>query len=97
MQISDVKYNLHQSIDIHEAQEISICKAATFVEYCLFLEIADMADTEEPGSQKIHVEASEARHFVEAVLRGNGVSPENAAIVARCLVAADLRGVDTHG
>ncbi|CAJ2500610.1 Uu.00g034630.m01.CDS01 [Anthostomella pinea] len=46
---------------------------------------------------KIHVAASEARAFAENVLVGNGVPAENAATVARCLVAADLRGVDTHG
>ncbi|KAH6682190.1 malate/L-lactate dehydrogenase [Plectosphaerella plurivora] len=46
---------------------------------------------------KIHIDADEARRFVEAILMGNGVTAENAAIVARCLVAADLRGVDTHG
>ncbi|KAI1260475.1 putative malate dehydrogenase [Xylariaceae sp. FL1019] len=46
---------------------------------------------------KIHVDASDAQHFIEAVLKGNGVPASNAAIVARCLVAADLRGVDTHG
>jgi LDH2 family malate/lactate/ureidoglycolate dehydrogenase len=44
-----------------------------------------------------HVQAPEARAFVESVLVGNGVSRPNAAIVARCLVEADLRGVDTHG
>ncbi|KAK2036602.1 malate/L-lactate dehydrogenase, partial [Colletotrichum somersetense] len=48
-------------------------------------------------SQKIPIAASEARRFVEDVLKGNGVPAGNAAIVARCLVAADLRGVDTHG
>lgn len=48
-------------------------------------------------SQKHFVEASEARRYVEAILKGNGVSPESAVTVARCLVAADLRGVDTHG
>ncbi|KAF9880726.1 malate/L-lactate dehydrogenase [Colletotrichum karsti] len=53
-----------------------------------------MADSSEP---KIHVSASEARRLVEDILKGNGVSPEDAATVARCLVAADLRGVDTHG
>lgn len=31
------------------------------------------------------------------ILTGNGVSPEHATIIARCLVQADLRGVDTHG
>ncbi|KAK2058278.1 malate/L-lactate dehydrogenase [Colletotrichum caudatum] len=48
-------------------------------------------------SQKIPIAAPEARRFVEEVLKGNGVPAENAATVARCLVAADLRGVDTHG
>ncbi|KAK1963940.1 malate/L-lactate dehydrogenase [Colletotrichum sublineola] len=48
-------------------------------------------------SQKIPVAASEAHRFVEDILKGNGVPAENAAIVARCLIAADLRGVDTHG
>ncbi|MBE3042778.1 Ldh family oxidoreductase [Candidatus Bathyarchaeota archaeon] len=55
-----------------------------------------MPHDKDPDS-KIHVDASEARRFVESILRGNGVGAENAAIVARCLVAADLRGVDTHG
>lgn len=44
-----------------------------------------------------HVSASDARSFAEAVLIGNGVAKENAPIVARYLVEADLRGVDTHG
>ncbi|GKT91249.1 malate/L-lactate dehydrogenase [Colletotrichum tofieldiae] len=48
-------------------------------------------------SQKIPVAASEARRFVEHILKGNGVPAENAETVARCLIAADLRGVDTHG
>lgn len=42
---------------------------------------------------KIYVDASEARRFVEDVLQGNGVHAENTEIVARCLVAADLRGL----
>lgn len=53
-----------------------------------------MADQQE---EKLYVDAAEARRFVEAVLQGNGVPESNAAIVSRCLVAADLRGVDTHG
>jgi LDH2 family malate/lactate/ureidoglycolate dehydrogenase len=43
------------------------------------------------------VSAADARSFVEQVLTGNGVPKINAAIVAKCLVEADLRGVDTHG
>lgn len=49
------------------------------------------------SQQMQHVSASEARSFVEKVLIGNGVPQNNAAIVAKCLVEADLRGVDTHG
>ncbi|KAI0872621.1 Malate/L-lactate dehydrogenase [Hypoxylon argillaceum] len=52
---------------------------------------------EETPDAKFYVEASEARAFVENVLTGNGVPTPNAEVVARCLVAADLRGVDTHG
>ncbi|KAI8721351.1 hypothetical protein NCS52_00582400 [Fusarium sp. LHS14.1] len=56
-----------------------------------------MASQPPEESVKIHVAASEARRLVQDILKGNGVPEENAAIVARCLVAADLRGVDTHG
>jgi LDH2 family malate/lactate/ureidoglycolate dehydrogenase len=52
---------------------------------------------EATAEQKQYIDASNAKAFVEAVLVGNGVTHANAAIVARCLVAADLRGVDTHG
>lgn len=44
-----------------------------------------------------HVRSADARSFVEQILTGNGVSKDNAVIVAKCLVEADLRGVDTHG
>ncbi|KAL3426747.1 malate/L-lactate dehydrogenase [Phlyctema vagabunda] len=46
---------------------------------------------------KLYVKKSDADSFVRGVLEGNGVSAENAAIIADCLVQADLRGVDTHG
>ncbi|KAH7355902.1 malate dehydrogenase [Pyrenochaeta sp. MPI-SDFR-AT-0127] len=52
------------------------------------------ACTQEP---KIYVSASDARAFVESILIGNGVPNADAIIIARCLIAADLRGVDTHG
>ncbi|KAH8167709.1 hypothetical protein CIB48_g536 [Xylaria polymorpha] len=52
---------------------------------------------EETSDPKFYVDASDARKFVENVLVGNGVPASNAEIVARCLIAADLRGVDTHG
>lgn len=56
-----------------------------------------MASQPPEESLKIHVAAEEARRLVRDILKGNGVPEDNAAIVARCLVAADLRGVDTHG
>lgn len=49
------------------------------------------------GSAKVLVAPSEARRLVEDILKAIDVTPQNATLVARCLVAADLRGVDTHG
>lgn len=54
-------------------------------------------DASTKDGQMQHVSAPKARACDEDVLVGNGVPRENAAIVARCLVEADLRGVDTHG
>ncbi|KAJ5247106.1 hypothetical protein N7468_002089 [Penicillium chermesinum] len=52
----------------------------------------------DPTPQQMHlINHSDLQAFVEAILLGNGTPPANAAIVAQCLVAADLRGVDTHG
>jgi LDH2 family malate/lactate/ureidoglycolate dehydrogenase len=36
-------------------------------------------------------------NFAKKILMGNGVPEAGADTVARCLLAADLRGVDTHG
>ncbi|WPH03306.1 putative malate/L-lactate dehydrogenase [Acrodontium crateriforme] len=55
-----------------------------------------MAD-DSAAAPKLYVAPSDAQAFVEGVLQGNGVPDDNAKTVARCLVAADLRGVDTHG
>lgn len=49
------------------------------------------------SSTRYHVKPEDAQRYVEGVLQGNGASTEHASIIARCLVAADLRGVDTHG
>ncbi|KAK4902549.1 hypothetical protein LTR27_000486 [Elasticomyces elasticus] len=53
--------------------------------------------SEEQEAPKHYISAADAQAYAEGVLTGNGVPPDNAIIVARCLVAADLRGVDTHG
>lgn len=52
---------------------------------------------EQPSSRIARIPSSEAHAYVKAVLEANKVSPEHASTVADCLVAADLRGVDTHG
>ncbi|KAI7347171.1 Malate/L-lactate dehydrogenase, partial [Hortaea werneckii] len=41
--------------------------------------------------------AQEAQAYAERVLQANGLTATNATTVARGLVAADLRGIDTHG
>ena len=51
----------------------------------------------EVQSPTVLVRADNARAFVEAVLMGNGVNKDNAAIIADGLVQADLRGVESHG
>lgn len=48
-------------------------------------------------AKKFYVSPQDAQAYVEGVLIGNGVSTDHARTVAKCLVAADLRGVDTHG
>src|SRR3954464_6452534 len=40
---------------------------------------------------------AEVRRIAVEILQGNGMSSQDAGIVANCLVAADLRGIDTHG
>ena len=49
------------------------------------------------SDNKIFVASDDAERFVKEVLVGNGVPEKNAEIVSRCLIAADMRGVDTHG
>src|SRR5271169_5915731 len=44
-----------------------------------------------------YVDAGAAEAFGCRLLVAHGLPEEDAAIVARCLVKADLRGVDTHG
>ncbi|KAK1145153.1 hypothetical protein N8T08_004586 [Aspergillus melleus] len=46
---------------------------------------------------KYYVSAPSAQKFIHSILTGNGVPADNAAIIADCLIQADLRGVDTHG
>jgi LDH2 family malate/lactate/ureidoglycolate dehydrogenase len=54
-----------------------------------------MAD--EPSSERVYASPEAAEAFVRRILAAHGVPPDDAAIVAACLVRADLRGVDTHG
>lgn len=51
----------------------------------------------EPAQDTITVPHTVAQTLVEGILTGNGVSPQHAALIAQCLVLADLRGVDSHG
>ncbi|MDQ8731969.1 Ldh family oxidoreductase [Bradyrhizobium sp. LHD-71] len=48
-------------------------------------------------ARKLFVKADELQAVSQALLQRHGLSPSDAAIVAGCLVEADLRGVETHG
>ncbi|MBM9592991.1 Ldh family oxidoreductase [Roseitranquillus sediminis] len=52
--------------------------------------MADMNDV-------LHLTADEARAFASDVFAAHGVPRRDADTTARCLVRADLRGVETHG
>ncbi|KAI6853340.1 hypothetical protein KC350_g40 [Hortaea werneckii] len=56
-----------------------------------------MADEQHEQQNLIYVSAQEAQAYAERVLQANGLTATNATTVARGLVAADLRGIDTHG
>jgi len=53
--------------------------------------------TEGQGGSRVYAEAGAADAFARSVLAAHGVPAADAAIIAGCLVSADLRGVDTHG
>ena len=48
-------------------------------------------------SGPFYVNAEAAESFGRRLLVAHGLPEEDAATVSRCLVLADLRGVDTHG
>jgi LDH2 family malate/lactate/ureidoglycolate dehydrogenase len=49
------------------------------------------------GAERVYVAADVADAFVRALLAAHKVPADDAAVIASCLVSADLRGVDTHG
>src|SRR6516164_7539861 len=49
------------------------------------------------ASGPFYVDAEAAESFGRRLLVAHGIPEEDAATVSRCLVLADLRGVDTHG
>jgi LDH2 family malate/lactate/ureidoglycolate dehydrogenase len=54
-------------------------------------------DTSKETVDRIYVSAEAADTFVRSLLDAHHVPADDAAIVAHCLVSADLRGVETHG
>jgi LDH2 family malate/lactate/ureidoglycolate dehydrogenase len=54
-----------------------------------------MAETK--TANRVYASAVAADAFARSLLQVHGVPPKDAAIIADCLVSADLRGVDTHG
>src|ERR1700761_9200336 len=58
---------------------------------------ASQAANAEAAPGPFYVDAEAAESFGRALLIAHDLPEEDAATVARCLVKADLRGVDTHG
>jgi LDH2 family malate/lactate/ureidoglycolate dehydrogenase len=50
-----------------------------------------------PSANRVYAAASAADAFARRLLAAHGVPEKDAAIIASCLVEADLRGVDSHG
>lgn len=53
--------------------------------------------TPSTSSARLYASAADAEAFARRLLQAQGVPERDAATAARCLVEADLRGVDTHG
>jgi LDH2 family malate/lactate/ureidoglycolate dehydrogenase len=53
--------------------------------------------TSSSSPKLLNVTPAAARKFVQELLEKHDVPPDNATIIAKCLVEADLRGVDSHG
>jgi LDH2 family malate/lactate/ureidoglycolate dehydrogenase len=58
---------------------------------------AVMTGSASSPAKMVYARPDEVRRFVTNLMAANGLPPDDAAIVAYCLVRADLRGVDTHG
>jgi len=56
-----------------------------------------MPEAETVSADRVYASAHAADAFARSLLAAHGVPEADAAIVARCLVQADLRGIDTHG
>lgn len=51
----------------------------------------------DPAPSTVYAKVEDAKAFATRLLQANGLPESDAAVVADCLVRADLRGVDTHG
>ncbi|KAJ5407282.1 hypothetical protein N7465_008566 [Penicillium sp. CMV-2018d] len=56
-----------------------------------------MAEQPNQPQQMHNINHTNLQNFVQQILIANNTSPAHAEIVSKCLVSADLRGVDTHG
>jgi LDH2 family malate/lactate/ureidoglycolate dehydrogenase len=56
-----------------------------------------VAASDSSSGTMVYASAVGADAFARSLLQAHGVPPDDAAIIAGCLVSADLRGVDTHG
>ena len=63
----------------------------------LSTEVENYSMSDATRASSVFVDANDAITFASSLLTGQGVSAEDSAAIATCLVQADLRGVQTHG
>jgi len=57
----------------------------------------NLSGGETASGSMVYVAPDAAKAFARRLLIANGLSDEDAEVVADCLVRTELRGVDTHG
>jgi len=78
------------ALDQYKAFIDQQCHASQLRDRTIMATEAEQAPLPRFAHKKVH-------DFAKSILIGNNVPEQSADTIARCLVAADLRGIDTHG
>jgi LDH2 family malate/lactate/ureidoglycolate dehydrogenase len=86
----------HESLRLYIRSVFTLCPFYSPFQKIIIATMSGETSHDQP-SPKHYVSHTSAESFVRSILEGNGVTSSNALIIAKALVLADLRGVDTHG